>query len=285
MHHCTDVFPTFPSHIWKAATRIPSAAFPAFGTVMVLKMLRSVFVGYDSPLGRVVAHWLSQHTILGGCLWIPPSERWFKSWRGRLEFARRRIRRRGLLKACDEAAFRLHYSIAARLSKNDRVSKELIAAYWRENKRGIHQYFGAELRSVSTRGTYLWHTGIMPQYRGLYSPFWAIHNLDFSNIGYSLFRVNDVIDGGEVFVQGRICDVDVLRDNHTYIAHKLMFASFQNVARFICDLERGTPQPLEKAGAASRYYSYPGISDYFRQRRRIRRFLRQHNGTIPSMQT
>lgn len=202
---------------------------------MVLKMLRSVFVGYDSPLGRVVAHWLSQHTILSGCLWIPPSERWFKSWRGRLEFARRRIRRRGLLKACDEAAFRLHYSIAARLSKNDRVSKELIAAYWRENKRGdygnelsvqginqraslqhlralqpdiifshcIHQYFGAELRSVSTRGTYLWHTGIMPQYRGLYSPFWAIHNLDFSNIGYSLFRVNDVIDGGEVFVQGQ----------------------------------------------------------------------------------
>ena len=279
-------------------------------------MLRSVFVGYDSPLGRVVAHWLSEHTILAGCLWIPPSARWFKSWKGRLEFTRGRIRRRGLLRACDEAAFRLHYSISTRLSKNDRASKQLIAAYWSEHEprdcgnelsvklvnecssllhvrtlqpdiifsHCIHQFFSTELRSIPKIGTFMWHTGIMPQYRGLYSPFWALHNVDLGNIGYSLFRVSEVLDGGDVYVQGRITNVDVLRDNHTHIAHKAMFASFTDVARFIDDVECGTAHPLASMGAASHYYSYPGITDYLRQRRRIKQFLERQNATLRSMQ-
>jgi methionyl-tRNA formyltransferase len=148
----------------------------------------------------------------------------------------------------------------------------------------IHQYFSHKLRAVPRLGTFMWHTGIMPEYRGLYSPFWALHNLDFGNLGYSLFQMTKSIDAGDVYVQGRISNVDVLRDNHTHISHKAMFASFPDVANFINELERGTARPLQRTGALPRYYTYPGITDYVRQRRRIHRYLREQHGNATLVQ-
>lgn len=272
-------------------------------------MLRAVFVGYDNRLNRVVNHWLGQHTNLVGTVWIPSSTQWMKSREGRKKFLQWRVEKRGLLKALDEAAFHVFYHATAKRSYGMRAANELLDAYWKsvdfhywgpfistprinEPKvmrfldhvkpdiifsHCIHQFFGKKLRDAAPHGVFLWHVGLTPEYKGLYAPFWTMHNADFANFGYSLFRLNDKIDAGEVYVQGRIDNVDIARDNHHLIEHKAILASLPAVGDFIKNLEAGSAQPIVRPDAVDAYYSYPGLTDYIRQRRRVNRALRAGN--------
>lgn len=274
-------------------------------------MLRTVFVGYENRLNRLVAHWLAQRTDLQGCVWIPTTTQWKGSKRGRRDFFAKRVRRRGLLRAVDEAAFHLLYHATAGRSHNSRDANALIDEYWRQVgfhswgpflstasvndprvlhyldllkpdvifSHCIHEYFGKSLREKASQGVFLWHVGVMPEYKGLYPPFWTLYNGDYGNFGYTLFRLNDRIDEGEIFAQGRIANVDVRRDNHHLIEHKAILASLPDVQRLIKELEAGTARPIDRQGAKTGYYSYPGLTDYVKQRLTVRR-----NGASPPPQ-
>jgi hypothetical protein len=271
-------------------------------------MLRAVFIGTENRLNRVVAHRLSKHTDLAGCIWIPQSARWARSSAGRRAFIRNRIRKRGLLRALDEAAYYVFYRATLKNAYGTRAGDALIDEHWNDvisanaaipsivtpNVNGpdvvehiatlkpdiifthcIHQYIGKRLRSIAPLGIFLLHVGIVPEYRGLYPPFWTLYNLDFGNFGYSLFRVSDRVDCGELFVQGRITNVDVRRDNNSSIEIKAVLASLPDVAAFISSIENGTALPIERPEAVACSHSYPGLSDYIRQRLRIRRALQK----------
>lgn len=269
-------------------------------------MVRAVFVGYDNRLNRLLAHWLSERTDLVGCIWIEGSATWKNSRDGRQQFLRTRIAKRGLLKALDEAAFHLYFHATVKRSRNRKASNQLIDEYWRKVgfhswgpsihtvrindpevlwyldklkpdvifSHCIHQYFTKKIRQSARHGVFLWHIGITPEYKGLYSPFWTMHNMDFDNFGYSLISLNDKLDDGGVYVQGRLDSVDIRRDNHISIETQAILASLPGVATFIKQLENGTAQPISRPGAVPGYYSYPGMTDYIRQRWRVYRFER-----------
>ena len=48
------------------------------------------------------------------------------------------------------------------------------------------------------------HPGITPFYRGSHSPFWAIYNRDYKNIGWTCFLVDKGVDTGPFVEQGYI---------------------------------------------------------------------------------
>jgi methionyl-tRNA formyltransferase len=131
------------------------------------------------------------------------------------------------------------------------------------------------LRGIFPHGILLWHEGITPEYKGLYSPFWAVHNVDFDRIGYTLLRVSDELDAGEPFAQGPAVDIDPLRHSHQYIGHKAIADSLEAVARVLRDFHEGAARPLQRKGAPAGYYTYPGLSDLIRQRIRLWRWQRQ----------
>lgn len=279
-------------------------------------MLRAVFIGYDNMLNRVLEHWLSGHTELAGCVWVPSQTQWLTTRQGKIDFINRRIKRRGLLKAFDEALFYLLYHGTEPKSPNTlkcaqlireyratqpqrphapcirsaRVNDERVLDYLREVKPDvifshcINQYFGKRLRAAAPHGVMLWHVGITPEYKGVYSPFWTMHNADFANFGYTLLRLNQELDAGDIFVQGRLTDVDIRHDNHELIEHKAIFASLPGVARFIGELEAGTAAPIVRPEAVPGYYTYPGLTDYLRQRWRVRRALKKGGGVAASVQ-
>jgi methionyl-tRNA formyltransferase len=138
----------------------------------------------------------------------------------------------------------------------------------------INEYFGRGLRETSQHGLFLLHDGITPEYKGLYSPFWAVHNLDFAIIGCTLLRVNEEYDGGEIFKQGFVSDLDHCED-HCYIGHKAVAEILPKVESFLIRLERGTASPINRTDRASRSYTYPGCTDLLRQRVRLWRWNAQ----------
>ena len=57
------------------------------------------------------------------------------------------------------------------------------------------------------------HPGITQYYRGVHSSFWAIYNNDVKNIGFTIFWVNNTVDGGDIIFQDNI----TADDNDSYI--------------------------------------------------------------------
>jgi methionyl-tRNA formyltransferase len=270
-------------------------------------VLRTVFIGSRNEFDQLLVDWLARRTDLRGVVWTS-STAWQRTLRGKLDFARRRARRHGIRKAIDEAAFYLVFHRLLKRSDYQELRTRVIDTYpasdgkprWsgdaieagdvnapevlaflRERRPDlalamcITDYFGEEIRSIPRHGVYLWHEGITPEYKGLYSPFWAAHNLDFDKIGYSFLRMSEEYDAGEVFVQGRARDVDPRRHGHLYMGHKAIWDSLPEVERFLGELERGEASPIDRAGAEPGMYTYPGLSDLVRQRLRVRRAARQ----------
>ena len=266
-------------------------------------MLKAVFIGSHNEFNEVIVHWLSRQTELVGVVWTH-STAWQQTWQGRMLFARKRWRRFGFWKMVDETLFYLYYHKCLHRQSARRLEECVIEPYWREhgdrrwngdaiftsnvNSPEVHEfvqtrkpdvalamcinnYFKRDLRERFRHGVLLWHEGITPEYKGLYSPFWAVYNLEFDRLGYTLLRMNDKYDAGEILVQGQAENIDPHRDTHCYIGHKAIADSLPEVARLLRDLEAGTVRPVERTAAISQSYTYPGMSDFIRQRARLRR--------------
>jgi hypothetical protein len=267
-------------------------------------MLRCVFVGSLNIFTEMMVHWLSKHSLLTGVVWTTSAD-WSESFSGRIEFAKKRLKRSGFLKTVDEMLYYALYKKVlkdARESIRTRLTDSYVGQYgspeWRGNSittddvnsRAVLQFvrdcsadlmmsvcinelFRREIRESTRLGAFLWHEGIVPEYRGLYSPFWAIHNGEPEMLGYTVLRMNGQYDAGEVYLQGRVSDVDPKTDSACYIGHKAILDSLPGVARMLVELENGTAKPLPLEGRKSGCYTYPGFTDWIRQRRRLR-FLR-----------
>jgi hypothetical protein len=270
-------------------------------------VLRTVFLGSRNEFDQVLVDWLARRSDLRGVVWTS-STAWQRTLRGKLHFARGRARRYGVLKAVDETAFYLVFHRLLKARDDRELRARVIEPYVRDDggSRGrpewtgdaieatdvnsrevlsflrerepdaalamcINNWFGEEIRAIPRHGVMLWHEGVTPEYRGLYSPFWAAHNLDFERIGYTLLRMNAEYDAGEIFVQGRARDVDPRRHGHLYMGHKAIWDSLPAVERFMAELERGEATPIDRSGAETGMYTYPGLSDLVRQRVRLSR--------------
>ncbi|HET8924028.1 MAG TPA: hypothetical protein VFN26_13650 [Candidatus Acidoferrum sp.] len=267
-------------------------------------MLRCVFVGSPNRFTMLLTHWLSMHTDLRGVI-RTSSAYWFRSLKGRLQFARKRLKRVGFLKTCDEA---LYYLLVHRKflysSANTEAQTRLIDFYvsnyglpdWHGDSIStdninspavlqfvserqpdlimsmcLNDYFGRNLREIPRLGCFLWHEGITPEYKGHYSPFWAIHNLDLNMLGYTVLRMNHRYDEGEVFLQGPAVGVNPVADSPHYIGHKAVLDSLPAVGEFFGKLEKGSAVPLSTANRRPATYTYPGLSDGMRFAVRLKR--------------
>ena len=147
----------------------------------------------------------------------------------------------------------------------------------------IHVMLPESLIGAPRLGTYLWHEGITPEYRGVHSPFWALANKDYGRLGYTLMRMGMKVDAGAVLAQGTVKGVDPLVDSPSYIGHKAILDSLEETAQALKKVERGEQVALERVGAEDRIYSYPTASALARimWERRRRKLLKVRGSPRP----
>jgi hypothetical protein len=275
-------------------------------------MLRCIFVGSPNRFTDLMVHWLSRHTDFVGAVWTSSAE-WAKTFPKTLQFAQRRVARFGLAKTFNEICY---YWLSRKLLKDHgepfqtRLYNDYVQAHGRPSWQGdsirtdninspqvvnfvrerhpdvimsmcINEFFKREIRDLPRLGSFLWHEGIVPEYKGLYSPFWAMHNCESEMLGYSVLRMNGRYDEGEVYLQGRATGINPKTDSPLYIGHKAILDSLPGVAILLDQLERGIAKPLSLEGRPSGTYTYPGLTDWIRMRWR----LRGSNGELPEAQT
>lgn len=264
-------------------------------------MLRCIFVGSPNRFTELMVHWLSKHTDLVGAVWTSSAE-WAKTFPKTVEFARRRLARHGLSKVINEICY---YYISRKILKDhgepfqSRLYNDYVRVHGQPSWKGdfirtddinspdvlrfvrdrqtdlimsmcINEFFKREIRESPRLGSFLWHEGIVPEYKGLYSPFWAIHNREPELLGYSVLRMNGWYDEGEVYLQGRVTGINTNTDSPLYIGHKAILDSLPGVAIFLEELEGGTAKPILIQGRPSGTYTYPGLTDWIRMKNRNR---------------
>lgn len=132
---------------------------------------------------------------------------------------------------------------------------------------------GRSVRALAKVAVIGGHPGITPEYRGAYSPFWAIHRGDPGMVGCTVFLLDDGMDTGPVLFQGRPA-VEPGIDSHLTLAWKGMMIQAREQAAVIQRLDRGetvTVRPILQVPPHS-YYGPPTLLDFMRYRRRQSQF-------------
>ena len=269
--------------------------------------MRSVFIGSKNEFDELVVDWLSQNTKIAGVVWSD-SATWRKTWKGRIQYGLKRAKKYGFLKVIDELFLFFYVKKKVAVKELGLLKREVIRPYWKNNGRKfedlkfkemssdnvnkkevidflnevkpdiifamcVNDFFGKKIRAIPKYGVFLWHEGLTPEYKGLYSPFWTLYNGEYDKLAYTFLRMNDDIDGGEVFVQGFAKDIDLTKHNYSFIGHKAIYDSLDEVGSFLKLLESGKEKRLERKNTKAGYYTYPGLSHYLKMRKRIKKHL------------
>ncbi|MEQ1885801.1 MAG: formyltransferase family protein [Bryobacteraceae bacterium] len=228
-----------------------------------------------------------------------------RPWWGR--YLWKRARRIGFGKVLDEVLFRLYYTAFQagedkhQLSDLFRLAKGNIpATYRRPPVFTVDDINSAEAHTlleklqpdvcvlmlnvlvkpiiftIPPKGMLVFHPGVVPEYRGAHSAFWAVLNGDRKGIGWSLLTVNAGVDTGAVVAQGISKCANPLRQSHVVMQH---FAHLDGTAGLVDALramEGGETPKVATEGRASCNYTHPGLTDYWKYRRQIREWQRSN---------
>lgn len=123
--------------------------------------------------------------------------------------------------------------------------------------------------SVATRGTYVMHPGICPQYRNAHGCFWALAKNDRHNVGMTLLKIDRGIDTGPVYGYFR-CEFDETRETHHVIQHKVLFNNLDSLQQKLSEIYAGTAKTLDTRGLPSGEWGQPWLTEYLGYLRRAK---------------
>lgn len=258
--------------------------------------MNAVFLLHDDELALLKADWVAARYPLAGYVVVaetrPPL----------LPYLLKRVRRLGFWKVFDELLWRAWYAIVHRRHDNKviasltRTLREGIPLTFSRPKvhrvndansdamvdllRGLNAEVGvatlnvllrSSVFSVPTHGILIYHPGITPEYRGVHAAFWATLKGDFGKIGWSLLQVDAGIDTGKVLAQGIVHDIDPVFETHVVMQHKAHAAGLPGIVEVLRSMESGVVPRVDIEGRPSHYFTHPGLTDYVKMRRSLRR--------------
>jgi hypothetical protein len=250
----------------------------------------------EEALNRIaMPRWLASFSELAGILVLRETA---KQKRRRIK---REIKRLGPVRFLDVAAFRLYY--AGFLSGKDRQWEQQYlgelcqrypeippntailetaspntaeaAAFIRKAAPDImiarcKALLKEEIFTVPTRGTFVMHPGICPEYRNAHGCFWALANSDMERVGMTLLSIDRGIDTGAVFGY-YTCRYDEVNDSHIVIQLRTVFDNLDALAQKIEEIHKGTAVTIDVSGRKSAVWGQPWLTSYLKWKRAARR--------------
>lgn len=115
--------------------------------------------------------------------------------------------------------------------------------------------------SIASKGTFVMHPGICPEYRNAHGCFWAMVNEDYEHIGMTLLKVDKGIDTGPIygFFGG---DFDLLKESHNTIQAKVVFENLAEIGEKFEEIYQGKAEIIDVTGHKSGVWGQPWLSKY-----------------------
>jgi Formyl transferase len=263
----------------------------------IIDSMKTLLICHDgAQLDQVVlARWLNSFSNLVGIVVI--QERPGRIWRR----VQREIKRIGALRFLDALAFRLYYRIF--LSGHDRrwerqeiQAKCLIygnispgtaifrtsSPNTRETETFIRRLnpdvilarckvlLKGNVFSISSKGTFVMHPGICPEYRNAHGCFWALANRDLTKVGMTLLKVDEGVDTGPPF-GFYTYPFDEVHESHIVIQQRVVLENLNVLRDKFVEISDGTAIPLNTAGRQSATWGQPWLTKYLQWKSRAKR--------------
>lgn len=259
--------------------------------------MKIIFLGRDNPFNRKYFSELSKEHELLCCLFLEPNR--FKLTY-RLNFICKRIRKYGFIRVSDELCFHLYYRLFFRnatmkliKTKREYFIDKLELECPTYNVENIHNIKWIEfirncspdiifcmcssvilkpvLYNIPKLGTFVLHEGITPEYKGLHTILWALLKKDYKNIGYTLLKINDEIDGGKILIQENY----KLNGNEDYrtwvwIGHNALIEGLDHIKKALKEVELNKDfKPVETVKRESCIYTWMTLTKFLNLRYKI----------------
>src|SRR5205807_6097630 len=98
--------------------------------------------------------------------------------------------------------------------------------------------------SIPSRGTFVMHPGICPEYRNAHGCFWALARNDLANVGMTLLRIDKGVNTGPVYGYFR-CAYDKTSDSHIIIQQKVVLDNLDALKTRLLEIHAGQATPLD----------------------------------------
>lgn len=251
--------------------------------------MRTVLICHDGArLDQAgLAGWLSSFSDLAGIIVLREPKR--RLWRR----VKSELRRSGLLRFADVLAFRAFYRLC--LAPRDRVWEDAelarlaqlyplpntpprvcvtsspnsaeVQAFLKELAPDIvlarcKSLLKPEVFSIPSRGTFVLHPGMCPEYRNAHGCFWALANGEPDKVAVTLLRIDAGVDTGPVFGYFG-CEFDSARDSHVVIQAKAVTENLEAIRCKLEEIAAETAVPIETHGRASAVWGQPWLTKYF----------------------
>jgi folate-dependent phosphoribosylglycinamide formyltransferase PurN len=136
--------------------------------------------------------------------------------------------------------------------------------------------------SIPTRGTFVMHPGICPEYRNAHGCFWALAQADYKRVGMTLLRVDKGVDTGSVYGY-YTCDFDELTDSHVRIQHRVVFDNLDALRQKFVEIYSGRAQTIDTSGRSSAAWGQPWLSRHLLWKWRARKRKKGNESRIPAI--
>ena len=251
---------------------------------------------HDEPLNRIgAARWLASFSELVGIVEIrEPAVR-------KRRRVRRELRRVGALRFLDVLAYRVFHRLVLGPGDHAWEARELarlcdaypalspavpvletasansaaVIAFIRQAAPDIilarcKSLLGKDVFPLPTRGTFVLHPGICPEYRNAHGCFWALAGDDLDKVGATLLQVDEGIDTGPVYGYFSYA-YDEVAESPFVIQNRVVFENLDAIRRTLLDVAEGRAARLDTSRRPSGTWGQPWLTKYLRWKQRARR--------------
>jgi Formyl transferase len=235
---------------------------------------------------QVLARWLHSFSELVGLVLLqdPPSAN-----RRRV---RREIKRVGIVRFLDVLAFRLYYRVFL-AAKDQQWERQQIDEFCRtfesipstvpvlktrsvnapETEQFVRRLepdlvlarckalLNERIFSIPTKGTFVMHPGVCPEYRNAHGCFWALAERDLTKVGMTLLKIDPGVDTGPVFGYYSYA-YDEVNESHIVIQHRVVLENLKSLQSRLMDIFNDTAAPVDTTGRPSKAWGQPWLSRY-----------------------
>jgi Formyl transferase len=133
---------------------------------------------------------------------------------------------------------------------------------------------------LPSRGVFVMHPGICPEYRNAHGCFWALVNRDIENVGMTLLKIDAGVDTGPVYGYFR-CAYDERSESHLMIQDRAVFDNLESVEDKLRRVLTGGAVPIDTSGRKSQAWGQPWLTAYLRWKRAARTSRRHADYRVP----
>ena len=124
--------------------------------------------------------------------------------------------------------------------------------------------------SIPSKGTFVMHPGICPEYRNSHGCFWALVNNDLKRVGMTLLQIDRGVDTGPVYGYYTY-EYDEVKESHIVIQNRVGLENLNKLEKKFLEICSGMATPLDTSGRPSATWGQPWLTSYLKWKSRARK--------------